>query len=402
MTNVPPLQVTAAGVVVPTEAEILSGVQADQAAAFGGDLNPSLETPQGQLATSETAVIANAYAAFAALLSNMDPAYASGRMQDGIGRIYFMTRLPALPTSVSVTLTGLAGTVIPINAQAIATDGSIYLNTAEVTIPAGGSVAATFDCATPGPTACPAGSLNKIYRAITGWDSITNAADGVLGRAVESRSAFELRRQQSVAANSQGMLTSILGNVLDVSGVSDAYVLENDTGAPITVTGVTLVANSLYVCAQGGVNLDVATAILKKKAPGCRYNGTTTVSVTDSNPLYAPNYPTYSVKFQRPTPLRIYVAVSIANGADVPLDAVAQIQAAIIAAFAGADGGYPARIGATLLSSRYYAPVALLGAWARIISLKIGTVSPAVDDLVVVPINQIPAIAAGDIAVTLV
>lgn len=400
-TNVPPLQVLPTGLVVPTAAAILAGVQQDMNAAFGGKLNPSLSTPQGQLATSEAAMVAAANAQFVSMLTQMDPAYASGRMQDGIGRIYFLTRLPALPTTVTVTLTGLAGTVIPANAQAVATDGNVYLNTASVTIPVGGSIAATFACAVPGPIACPANSLNQIYRAIPGWDSINNAADGVLGQNVESRSAFETRRQQSVAANSQGMLASILGSVLGVAGVSDAYVTENDTSAPLTITGVTLVATSIYVAVQGGTDLAVATAILKKKMPGCNYNGGTTVSVTDTNPLFNPNYPTYSVKFQRPSALAIKFAVTISNSAAVPADAAQQIQNAIIGAFAGTDGGPRARIGSVLYASRYYSAIAALGSWAQIVSVLIGTTMPTLNQ-VVTPINQIPTVAAADIAVTLV
>jgi len=400
-TNVPPLQITSAGLVIPTEAAILAGVQQDMNVAFGGNLNPSLETPQGQLATSETAIVAAANAQFVSMLSQMDPAYSTGRMQDGIGRIYFMTRLPALPTTVSVTLVGAVGTVVPANAQAVAADGSVYLNTADVTIPIGGSIAATFACAIAGPIACPAGTLNQIYRAVPGWDSITNAADGVLGQDVESRSAFETRRQQSVAANSQGMLASVLGSVLDVSGVSDAYITENNTSAPTVITGVTIAANSIYLCAQGGADVDVATAILRKKMPGCAYNGTTTVSVTDTNPLFSPNFPTYSVKFQRPTPLTIKFAISIANSASVPADAATQIQSAIISAFAGGDGGPRARIGSVLFASRYYSTVAVLGSWVQIVSIKIGTTTANLDQ-VVVPIDEIPATDIANIAVTLV
>jgi hypothetical protein len=400
-TLVPPLQIISTGLVVPTEAAILTGVQQDMNAAFGGNLNPSLETPQGQLATSETAIIAAANAQFAAMLNSFDPAYATGRMQDAIGRIYDLTRLPAVSTSVAVTLTGISGTVIPVNAQAVATDGSIYLNTAAVTIPVGGSIAAVFECSIPGPTACPAGTLNQVYRSISGWDSITNAADGVLGQFVESRAAFETRRQLSVSANSQGMLVSILGNVLNVAGVLDAYVNENNTSSPITVTGVTIVANSIYICVDGGANADIAEAILKKKMPGCNYNGTTTVVVTDTNPLYSPNFPSYSIKFQRPAALPILFAISILNTSAVPADAVVQIQNAIISAFAGGDGGPRARIGATLFASRYYATIAALGAWAQIVSIQIGT-SVANLNQVVVPINEIPTTAAVDIAVTLI
>jgi hypothetical protein len=59
--------------------------------------------------------------------------------------------------------------------------------------------------------------------------------------------------------------------------------------------------------------------------------------------------------------------------AAIPDDALSQIQTAIIAAFAGADGGARAKIGSTVYASRYYAPVMALGSWAQqIISIHLG------------------------------
>ena len=50
MSAVPPIVFTDAGVVLPTEAAVLAGVQSDYDSAFGGGLNPALNTPQGLLA----------------------------------------------------------------------------------------------------------------------------------------------------------------------------------------------------------------------------------------------------------------------------------------------------------------------------------------------------------------
>ena len=56
-TNVPAIQWINGSPSLPSEQAILAGVQADINAAFGGGVNPSLQTPQGQLAQSETALI---------------------------------------------------------------------------------------------------------------------------------------------------------------------------------------------------------------------------------------------------------------------------------------------------------------------------------------------------------
>ncbi len=372
-TSVPAPTFSSTGFVIPAESAILTGVQADINAAFGGNLNPGLTTPQGQIASSETAIIGDSNATFLYFTQQMDPAYSSGRMQDGLGRIYFMTRIPAASTVVQVTCTGLVGVVIPAgSAQLQAADGNIYIASTTATIPSSGSVVVQFYCQTTGPIAAPAQTFT-IYKTIPGWDSAISSSAGVLGNLVESRAAFELRRQQSVALNSVSTNDAILSNVLAVPGVLDAYVVDNPTNSPATIGGVSIGANALYVAAYGGVSSAVAQAIYLKKPPGIPYYaGNTTVTVYDPNTTYGAFPPSYSVVYETPTATPVYVAVTIKNSAQVPSTALALIQAAVTNAFTGGDGGTKARIGNTLYASRYYAGIASLGTWVNIIDVYIG------------------------------
>lgn len=371
-TNVPPVTFGTSGFIMPTDAAILAGVQADISGAFGGNLNPALNTPQGQLASSEAALISNADQTFLYQSTQTDPAYAVGRWQDAIGRIYFLERNPAQSTVLQVLCTGLQGVGIPVNALITDVSGNIYGCTQAGTIGAGGSVTLTFANLVPGPIAVPQPSQVSIYQSIPGWDAV-QATSGVVGTNVESRFAFEARRQASVAANSVGSLPSVRGAVLNVSGVLDAYVTENDNATPQTISGVTLNPNSLYVAVTGGLAQSVGQAIWSKKAPGCSYTGTTTVTVQDTQSGYSPPYPSYQVSFQTTTALQVLFAVQIKNTPQVPANAAAQIQNALVTAFGGGDGGPAAQIGSTLYASRYVAPVAALGSWAQIVSLSIGS-----------------------------
>lgn len=372
-TNVPGLVFTATGWQAPSEQAVLTGVQADINAAFGGGVNPALTTPQGQLAMSLTAIIAETNAQVINLFNMFDPAYAYGRAQDALGRIYFLARQPALPTVVQAVCSGGQGTLIPVGAVAKAADGLLYTCTEAGEIGAGGTVTLPFSCNTYGPIACPAGTLTRIFRAIPGWDSVTNPTDGVLGRDTESRSQFEERRAASVAKNAVGSLNAVQGAVLDVSNVLDAYVTENTTSSPINVRGVAVAAKSIYVSVSGGTDDDVARAIWSKKAPGCAYNGNTTVEVEDTAGVYSAPLPTYDVSFERPAGLPILFAVVLQNNAQIPADAATQIQAAIMLAFAGADGGSRARIGSNVLASRYYGAVSSLGEWAQVLTITLGS-----------------------------
>ena len=371
-TSVPRPVFTDKGFQVQPQSKIIAGVLADLQAAFGGNLNPALETPQGQIASTETAIIWDTQMAFSLLTQNVDPAYSSGRMQDGIGRIYFMQRYPARPTTVQATCRGLQGVNIPAGVLAKAIDGNYYTATAAGTIGADGTVVIPFQCNTAGPIACPAGALNQVYQVIPGWDSITNA-DGVPGQDVESRAAFELRRFNSVAGNSAGMLASVQGAVLVIPNVLDAYTTENYLDSDIPNDGVMMKAHSLYVCVSGGDSNAIAQAIFTRKAPGCAMSGNTTVIVYDSNAGYSPPYPSYPITYQIANPQTCIFNVTIVNTIHVPSTATTLIRNAILAAWAGEDGGPRARIGATVFASRYYATVATLGTWVQLVSIKLGS-----------------------------
>lgn len=339
-TNVPVISWGDRGPIAPNGPAILAGVQQDYDTSFSVSFNWDDSTPQGQLASTWAAVIQNVYQIIIYYANQVDPAYASGRMQDAIARINFIERLPALPTTLQVQCLGAEGTVLPAGPLTFATiadpAGNLYRATQAGTIPAGGSVTLTFACTAVGPVAVPATA--RIYQAIPGWDTAL-VASGVSGQDAETPQQFELRRSQSVAANARSVNAAILGEVLSVAGVLDAYVVDNPTNSPAVINGYTLAARSVYVAVSGGDSDEVAEAIWRKKPPGIPMNGNTTVVVEDRNTSYSPPYPSYSIQFERPASLPVFFEVNIANSPVVPADAVERVQTAIVDAFNGATAG---------------------------------------------------------------
>lgn len=430
-TNVPAVTLGPNGYVAPDEAAILVGVEADLQAAFGGNLAFGNGFPETQLANSNTAIIGAKNDQLLALFNGVDPAYASGRLQDAIGRIYFMTRIAAAATVIQVACGGLQGVIIPVGALLVdPATGDQYSCLAAGTIPASGTITLSFANTVAG--ARPAPAAVTIYRAINGWDTVI-VSGGTIGREVESRAAFETRRQGSVAVNSLNSLPAIRAAVLAVPGVLSCYTEENYNSYPIAfnpnatasasisgttlttsgaitgtiqvgqtvsgpgvATGTTILSgsgpytvsisqtvpsanlqfggvvinpNKLYVCVSGGAALSVATAIWSKKAPGCGYVGNVTTTVYDASPPYpAPGVP-YAVTYQSAAALPVYFNVNLVNSSAVPANALTLIQTAIMAAFSGTDGGSSVQIGFPVLASRFYAGIAALGAWAQILSI---------------------------------
>ena len=380
MTAVPGVTFGPTGFIMPSEEEILAGTLEDVNSAFGGALNPALNTPQGQLASSMAGITAAADETFLYYTTQTDPAFAQGRMQDAIGRIYFITRNPAEPTVLQVLCSGAPDVLIPLNSLIQDNAGNTYASTGAGTIGLGGTVTIPFANLVPGPIAVPGAGSVTIYQTIPGWDSVS-VSSGDVGVNTETQSQFETRRAASVAVNSVGSLASIRGAVLSVPGVLDAYVTENATGSAVTTGGTVLVPNSLYVAVTGGSAAVVAQAIWTKKAPGCAYNGNTTVVVQDMNSGYSPPYPTYNVSFYIPSGLAFVFSVTIKNSPQVPSNALVQIQNALLAAFAGGTFGGAtipkAGIGSTVYALQYVPVITQLGSWAQVISLQIGSANTA-------------------------
>lgn len=241
MSATPRPQFTDRGYIAPAESDIMTGVKADLNAAFNASLAFSNGSPETQLANSTTAELGYINALFLALANGVDPSYASGRMQDAIGRIYFLSRLPATATTINVVCTGLTGTTISVGATVQDTIGNRYAATQAGTISALGSITLPFACTTLGAVAIP--DTVAIYQTLIGWESAA-VDSGEEGRELESRAAFEARRYASVALNSVGQVSSIYGAIMQ-AGVESAFISSNPHAYPISFNPAAVVTASI-------------------------------------------------------------------------------------------------------------------------------------------------------------
>ena len=398
-TSVPPISWTPEGVILPTDAAILAGVQSDINAAFGGGVNPALSTPQGQIASSNSAIISDKNSAIAYIANQVDPQYAEGRFQDAIGRLYLMTRNPASSTVVIAVIGGLPGTYIPAGVLALDTSQNVYQLLGAVTIGEGGTIPAEFANVATGPIPCVEGTLTQLYQTVPGWDTVTNAAAGILGSNVESPQAFELRRQNSVALNSHGTADAIFANVYAVAGVLDCYVIDNPSGNTVDYgpTNYPLAPHSIYVAVVGGSASAIAQAIWNAKDGGCNYNGNTTEIVYDTR--YAAPQPAYAVTFEIPSAVPVYFAVTVTNATALPSNYATLIQNAIIAQFNGENGNTPAGIASLILALSYTGAILAAVPGLSLVSIFVGLTALPTGYEAAMGIDQVPTLSSADISV---
>jgi uncharacterized phage protein gp47/JayE len=402
MSNVPPLEILPTGVVVPESVDIRQGILEDMNEAFGGDLDivtPS--TPQAYLADKLTDNIRDSNAAIAYMISQVDPATSEGRMQDGVGRIYFLDRKGATSSVVTALMTGQPNTTVPAGSLAEDDDGNLWSSTGDVTFPIGGTANGQFACVTTGPIQLGIGTLTRIAQLVPGWDAITNLSPAIVGSNVESRADYELRRQLSVARGAHGTPAAIRAAVFSVDGVIDCFVYDNYTNSQILygATNYPIPAHSIYIGVVGGLDDDIAAAIQSRKDAGCGMTGNTSVNVPDTD--YSYPQPVYVYQFNRPDSLPVKFLITIANTPGLPSNIEDLAKQEVIATLAGTNGAQRARMGGQIFASSYYGPISSISTAVSIIGIKVGTVTANLDSLNV-GIDQEPTVTESDITVVIV
>lgn len=405
------LTFTRNGPVAPDTAEVRAAVLQYWQAAFDNRLNPDMATPQGQIITSETAIIQDKNNQLLHLAQQFDPANAEGRFQDALAAIYFIERQPARATVVRCECMGLAGVLIPgadtSLAPALVRDaaGNEFVCQTTGVIPASGVITLPFAATEPGPLEVEANSVTTIVTVIAGWDTVTNPETGAVGQSLESRRAFEARRYASVALNSRSMLASVYAEVANLDGVLDVLARQNRGDTPKAEGGIVMGPHSIYISVLGGGDADIAAALYNSVSGGCDYNGNT--SVTHVDPVTGA---VEIVRFERPAELAFSIDVTLRATATTPSNIATLVRDNILADFYGepypnSDGtvhqntNARVRIGDTVYAARFYCPAMSAGA-TDLLSVTIAAGGGAPGNTVVINYDQYPSLVADNISVT--
>lgn len=305
------------GVIVADTSQILATVQAEWQTALGQDLVVTPDTPQGVMITAEALARDNVVKNNAALANQINPNVAGGVFLDAILALTGVQRNVQVPTVAhDVALTGVPGTIIPIGVQAKTAAGDIFQSTSSVTLSAGGTATVDFQSAEYGPIPCAVNALNNIVTAVLGWETVTNPTAGVLGTTTQSDQSARAYRKNTLAFQGKSLLECATSALYATPGVASLKAQENISAVTATINGITMLPHSVYFCVDGGIDTDVAAALLENKSSGAAWNGGTTVNIIE--PSTGQSYP---VKFDRPDDIGILINVTASN---VTTDAVVQ------------------------------------------------------------------------------
>lgn len=262
------LYVNENGVVMPNTSEVKQLVEELFTDALGEACDFTAETPLGRLVEAITFLITGTVRINALCAGEIDPYHATGSFLDAVAAFHNVYRKSRIKTVVVAKLTGTGEPTIPAGSLASTESGDVFSLDADVTIDENGVGEGFFSSVEYGPVPCDVGTLTRINTAVPGWEGVTNESAGLLGSDTESDLSL---RERVVAANDSGVgfINSIRSAVLAVDGVRSCVVYENGEDGTTVINGVVIPGHSVYICAEGGDDGEIAEAIYRTKSAGC-------------------------------------------------------------------------------------------------------------------------------------
>jgi uncharacterized phage protein gp47/JayE len=368
-------------------ADIIAEMNSRAKSVFGADVNLSEYSPLGMFFK----VIAFSMAVIWQLAEYVYyGAYkdtAEGYQLDGVCQYIGITRKPASYATGTVTFTGTAGTVIPL--QFLVSTGTYQFWTQQIaTIPSGGTVDVPIRAIELGNTSnVLSNTITTIVNPLTGITAVTNALGTTGGADVETDESLRARYDESISLGGASTTSAIEAELLQVQNVVDARVIENVTMA--TVDGVP--AKAFESTVYGGIDADIADAIYRTKAAGVQAFGDITVPITDDYGQV------HNIGFSRVAEITVYVNVVLTTDAELfPVDGMTTIETNIIKYIGGTDADSTKYYGLGLGDDVVYTKI--IGICHSVAGVTDVIVTLSTDNITFTAANV--AIATGEVAVT--
>ncbi|WVH05522.1 hypothetical protein KKJFFJLC_00055 [Vibrio phage vB_VpaS_PGB] len=335
--------ITSTGTVIPDTSTIRQEVINEIVEVFGisEEIASDSSTLEGRLVDSETEARKSVAINNAKLSNQINPNLAEDGFFDAIYALFGGERDSSTRSSTTLLLTGVAGTVIPINSFVRnSVTKTLWYTTTEVTLDSSGNATVTANSEDTGSVVGAANDINEIVSGVVGWETVTNPMNATEGRDLQSLTNAKLERARQLhlnAGTTMGAVISNIGAIDDVIGVSGR---ENYTNNPLLIDGITIPPKSTWVCVDGGDDAEIAEQYVIHTHGTGFYGFNNTVAGEYTDPISGQIYDSSNVpvNFDRPTevPIKIEVTARLVSSTDL----VTQIKAGIQEWISGNIEGY--------------------------------------------------------------
>ena len=344
---VPRPRIDRSGLTLPTFDDYLAYVRDSYRDIYGRDIVLTNDSQDGQL-TAQTAEAMHDFSSVtAAVYNSFSPASALGAGLSSNVKINGIRRMSATYSTVDLRMIGVNGTLVTGPRTVIDTVTQEVWVVPEFTIPESGEVTVTATAQRLGAIAAAPHSITRIQTPERGWQSVDNLDYAVPGDPVETDAMLRIRQAKSTANPARGTLESIVGGILELSGVTEVKAYENDTGL---TDELGLPPHSVAFVVKGGDATTVANEIFVRKAPSMITYGSTAIDVFDVQGIKR------VIRFYRPREVHITYNIDLRKLQGWHNDTEALIKTEL------ANWTNSIEIGRDVMPGRAYVPINLGGA----------------------------------------
>ena len=259
---------------------------------YGSDIDLSTGNADGVFVNDMALIINNILQVMKSLYANLNVDTASGVYLDALCRLANVTRMSATKSIASIVVTSLytSGDAVTFGdldengnvlnqLTFVDKSGTTWISNSNITLSPGESIEVSVTCSEAGPIDAPAGWIYQTLLVTNLKVEQTEAA--IRGSNQETDAELRKRRAQSSGANGVSVLESLVGALLEVSGIDDVSIYNNNTLDSITAKdGTSIAAHNIYVILrqQNGLNISDSTIgnlIYSKLTPGIKTTAST-------------------------------------------------------------------------------------------------------------------------------
>lgn len=365
---------TDAGLVLPTGNDLLLQFRQDVESQTGLTFDWSADTVGGVYSASTAALGGTVVAMLQAIWDVFAPGNAVGAALNSIGQIRGVYREAATYSSVTLTLTGTSGTIIPSGSlvQGGGPDNSARWRLSASTVLSGGTGSVVAVAVDPGAIIAGANDITTIVTPVAGWTGVTNPAAANTGQDQETDQAYRLRQLQSLQQSGFGSANALRSQLLaltenEVAFTSSCVILDNPETTTTTIGGLTFYGSSfapiLWPDTLTDSQIELVAKAVYPYTLGIWSMGPT---VTDSTGVATvvtggDGFP-HPVRWYWAVPVAIPVALVLTLKAGYTLaDVQTGVQAAVVALFAELAVGETVYTLSVQLVAKAVNPTAILG-----------------------------------------
>ena len=262
--------------------------------AYGSDIDLSTGTADGLFINDMALIINNILQSYKTLYSNLNVNTANGEYLDNLCALSNITRKPASNSIANVIVTNNGVNTWKSSALPFVDKNGVEWDYNEsLTLAPGASAPIQLVCSELGPIEAPAGWITQTLEVT---DLTVNQGDAAIpGENTESDSQLRERRASSSGSAGITVLESLIGSLLNVSGIKDVYLYENTSGSSTpALDGTTILGHSVYIVLRyrEGITIDkktIGSIIYEKMTPGIT-TSQANESIGGLSYEYIPNY----------------------------------------------------------------------------------------------------------------